>query len=40
MIVSTVLHPLEVLKIGIIMNPMKLELSGPKSFLIVGRYIR
>jgi len=39
LIVSTILHPLEVVKIGIIMNPMKLELSGPKSFIVVGKYI-
>lgn len=44
LIVSTILHPLEVIKIGIIINPMKLEsiekTNFLRSFSIVGKYIK
>lgn len=43
LLASTILHPLEVVKIGIIINPMKLasvEQTNPlKSFMFMGRHI-
>jgi len=43
MITSTILHPLEVVKIGIIINPMKLKSIETdnflRSFLTVGKHI-
>ncbi|KAL4435331.1 hypothetical protein ABPG74_022814 [Tetrahymena malaccensis] len=43
LIVSTILHPLEVIKIGIIINPMNSEViqkaNFAESFITVGKYI-
>lgn len=44
LIVSTILHPLEVIKIGIIINPMKLKSIEKSNFLrsfaMVGKHIK